>query len=300
MAVLGAGRGAFGIARRVLVGTGPAGVAAGSAVGAAVLAIAVGTAIFAGTGPDDRSATPAIAHSPLPADVPLIPAPGSGGLPVPAGTASPGTSETPGGTATPEGSGSASAEPGQTPGTGTGGQPGGAPAPAPAPVPVPTGPVPPVPGPPGPVPPVPVPPVPPAPTFRPLLVLKIRATALGPLVPGRGGVVAVTVTVGAPALGIPEQAVPLSLPGSGALRLAADLPPGVRIAHDVRGDGWTCTGTTCRRASLGSGGGSTALLPLAIDPGARGDLTFTVSALGAATTSVTLADPILPREIHVD
>jgi hypothetical protein len=143
------------------------------------------------------------------------------------------------------------------------------------------------------VPPVPVPTLP-SPTFRPLLVLKVRAAALGPLIPGRGGTVAVIVTVGAPALGIPEQNLPLPLLGTGALRLAADLPPGVRIARDAVGDGWTCTGTTCRRASLGIGRGSTALLPLQIDRGARGDLTFTVSALGAATASVTLADRILP------
>jgi hypothetical protein len=292
MAVLNAGRGAFGWARRIATSTGPTGVAAASAVGAAVLAIAVGTAIFAGTGPDPKPATPAIANSPLPGDIPLVPAPGSGGLPTPTDSAAPSASATPGDTASPgaggggASGGGTSGEPGQTPAAGTGGQPG-APPPAPAPTPtLPTVPVPtiPVPG---------IPPLP-TPTFRPLLVLKLRVAALGPLVPGRGGTVAVTVTVGAPALGIPEQTLPVPLLGTGALRLGTDLPPGVRIARDTVGGGWTCTGTTCRRASLGLGGGSTAVLPLEIDRGARGDLTFTVSALGAVTATATLADMILP------
>jgi hypothetical protein len=291
MAVLDVGRGAFGWARRIVTSTGPTGVAAASAVGVAVLAVAVGTAIFAGTRPDDRSAVPAIAGSPT--DVPGLLGPGSGGLPVPTGTPSPGASS-PGDSASPSATGgTASGEPGGTPGPGgngpggaTGPGGGGRPGDTPAPTPAPTGPVR--------TPPVPVPTLPPlpSPTFRPLLVLKIRAAVLGPLVPGRGGIIAVTVTVGAPALGIPERTVPLL--GTGVLRLGAALPPGVRLAGDAAGDGWTCTGTTCHRTSLGIGGGSTALLPLRIARDARGDLTFTVSAAGAVTASVTLVDPILP------
>jgi hypothetical protein len=147
-----------------------------------------------------------------------------------------------------------------------------------------------------------VPTLPPVPTasFRPLLVLTVRAAVLGPLRPGRGGTVTVTVTVGAPALGVPELTVPVSLLDTGTLRLGVDLPPGVRIARDAAGDGWSCTGTSCHRTALGAGSRSTALLPLAIDRGARGDLTFTVSALGAATASVTLADPILPGLTPID
>jgi hypothetical protein len=130
-------------------------------------------------------------------------------------------------------------------------------------------------------------------------VVRIDARPVAPLVAGRPGAVQVTVTVGAPALGIPEQTLPLPLLlDTGLLRLDAVLPAGVRLDAGPAGDGWTCADTTCRRGPLGIGGSSTALLPLEIGPGADGALAFTVSGAGILAATVTLGQPIRTTGTH--
>jgi hypothetical protein len=128
---------------------------------------------------------------------------------------------------------------------------------------------------------------------RALLVVRVAARPIAPLVAGRPGAVELTITIGAPALGVPEQNVPVPVPlGTGPLRLDALLPAEVRLGDGPAGSGWTCAGTACHGAALGLGGTSKALLALELGPGARGGLGFRISGPGILTASVTLDEAI--------
>jgi hypothetical protein len=118
---------------------------------------------------------------------------------------------------------------------------------------------------------------------------------VGRILEGGPATIAVTVTVGAPALGLPETSIglgPGSLLGAGLLRMDTQFPPGVRMAADHTRDGWECGASTCHRVGLTLTRSSTAAVPLEIDRGARGDLVFTVSAPGIVSATATLPDAI--------
>ncbi|HEV7824334.1 MAG TPA: sigma-70 family RNA polymerase sigma factor [Mycobacteriales bacterium] len=291
VAVLHAGRGAARWARRIATQSGPAGVATGSAVGAAIIAVVVGGAIFAGTRPEGHPPPPTTAES-TPARPSRSPAPEPPGVAIVPTPAVPAAAGDP--TSSPTGEPSPTVVPPPAP-TDAAGEPSATPSPdspptlEPQPVPAP----PPTPGPDTPPPGVDTPPPgadsPPAPT-RPFLAVRVTVSPLTPLLPGGSGVVAVTVTVGAPGLGVPEREIPVGV-DTGPLRLLLGLPAGVRLGEGAPVGGWACADSACRHAPLTAGSTSTTQVPLVMAPDARGDLTFTVSAPDVAASTATLDGP---------
>jgi RNA polymerase sigma factor (sigma-70 family) len=278
VAVFHAGRGAARWTRRIVAQTGPSGVATGSAVGAAVIAVAVGSAIFAGTRPDAATPPPppAVSSTPvLPSPTPAPEPPGVAIVPTPAVPGPAGGATTP-----PTGEQPSPAVVVPPAPTGEGGEPVVTPTAEPVPTPEPS---------PG----LSTPPPAGGPSeesTRPFLVAQVTVTPLTPLLRGGSGVVAVTITVGAPGLGVPEREIPLEA-GTGTLRLALGLPAGIHLGNAAPGDGWECAGAACHRAGLTAGSTSTARVPLVIGRDAAGDLTFTVSAPHLGGAAATLAGP---------